>query len=117
MIERVHNFIDHCYAARRKAATLAVGTLGALLLAHIVFGANGILVLLHKRSESRQLGRQLQELKIENERLSQHIDALRSDPATIEREAREQLRYARPGEIIYTVPVEHRPAVAKPPQK
>ena len=36
----------------------------------------------------------------------QTIKSLKSDPNAIEKEAREQLRYARPGEVIYVVPAE-----------
>ena len=41
---------------------------------------------------------------MQNQQLEQDIEKLRSDPQTIERQAREQLRYARPGEVIYTLP-------------
>ena len=36
--------------------------------------------------------------------MRQHIDHLNSDPDAIEREAREKLHYAKPGEVIYTLP-------------
>ena len=44
------------------------------------------------------------QLQLEQQQLNQRIKALKSDPATIEKEAREQLKYARPGEVVYTVP-------------
>jgi len=34
--------------------------------------------------------------------MEQEIKALKNDPKTIEKEARERLRYARPGEVVYT---------------
>ncbi len=40
----------------------------------------------------------------ENRRLDAEIKALKSDPKAIEKEAREQLRYAKPGEVIYLLP-------------
>jgi cell division protein FtsB len=40
----------------------------------------------------------------ENRRLDAEIKALKSDPKAIEKEAREQLRYAKPGEFIYLLP-------------
>ena len=40
----------------------------------------------------------------ENQRLDAEIKALKSDPKAIEKEAREQLRYAKPGEVIYLLP-------------
>jgi cell division protein FtsB len=46
--------------------------------------------------------------------MEQEIKALKSDPQTIEKEARERLRYARPGEVVYTVSP---PPLAPPPEK
>ena len=36
--------------------------------------------------------------------MRKQIDQLKSDPDAIEREAREELHYAKPGEVIYTLP-------------
>ena len=36
--------------------------------------------------------------------MRQQIERLKSDPDAIEREAREKLHYAKPGEVIYTLP-------------
>jgi cell division protein FtsB len=41
------------------------------------------------------------------------IESLKSDPKAIEKEAREQLRYARPGEVVYTLP--NQPQAQKSP--
>ncbi len=43
-------------------------------------------------------------LQQQNGAMEQQIKAFRTDPKTIEREARERLRYARPGEVVYTLP-------------
>lgn len=95
---------ERLYQWRRKGATLALCLAACWVAYHVVFGANGMMIYSHKRAEYRTLGKDIQELKQENERLSHHVDALKNDPKTIEKEAREQLRYARPGEVIYTVP-------------
>ena len=92
------------YQARRKGATLLLCLIAAWVAYHVIFGANGTMVYAHKREEHRALDKEIKELNQENERLSHHIDALKNDPKTIEKEAREQLRYARPGEVIYTFP-------------
>jgi cell division protein FtsB len=42
----------------------------------------------------------------ENAHLRNHIERLKSDPSAIEHEAREKLHYAKPGEVIYTLPSE-----------
>ena len=92
------------YTSRRRLATAGVGLLALYVAAHSVFGANGFVVYMHKRAEAQQLAQQIEQMKTENERLTQNIKALKTDPAAIEREAREQLHYARPGEVIYTMP-------------
>ena len=50
------------------------------------------------------LNQQMQELQRENDRLKSHVDRLQSDPNAIEHQAREELHYTRPGEVIYALP-------------
>jgi cell division protein FtsB len=95
---------DWAHNSRRLLATAAVGVLGLMLGFHIAFGQNGMISYMHKREESRKLQLQITNLQQENARISKEIESLKTDPKTIEREAREQLRYARPGEVIYTLP-------------
>jgi cell division protein FtsB len=90
--------------ARRRLATLSVGLLLVVVGYHVVFGANGLFVYQQKRSESRALQQQIQTLENQNLALEQRNKALKSDPQAIEKEARENLHYARPGEVIYTMP-------------
>jgi len=40
-----------------------------------------------------------------NEQYAERIKQLKSDPAAIEKEAREQLHYTRRGEVVYVAPV------------
>ena len=68
-----------------------------------MFGANGLMDYQQKRRESRELDRQIKALQQQNGGMEQEIKALKNDPKTIEKEARERLRYARPGEVVYTV--------------
>ena len=75
---------------------------------HVIFGANGMVVYQQKRSEYGSLQVELKQLQQENDRYMHEIQALKSDPQAIEKEAREQLRYARPGEVVYVVPAESR---------
>jgi cell division protein FtsB len=110
------------YANRRKAATLGVAALASVMGYGVVFGHNGLTVFAHKREEARDLQRQMLGLQRENDRLRGHVDRLQSDPGAIEHQAREELHYTRPGEVIYTLPTapgsEHAPAagVAAPVQ-
>lgn len=92
------------YRSRRQLATAGVALLACLLAIHVVAGPNGLFPYQRKRAEYRKLEQEVQQLQVENERLSRQIDSLKSDPKAIEKEAREQLRYARPGEVVYTLP-------------
>ena len=74
------------------------------LVVHEIFGQRGFLAMRQQQKEVEALQQQMQRLQQENLALEKQINALRSDPKAIERVAREQMRMARPGEIIYTLP-------------
>ena len=100
--------VDHVcgvfYRARTKLATAGVGVLAIWLAFHVIFGANGMVVYEGKRNEYKKVQLELKEAEEENQRLTKQVDALRSDPKAIEREAREQLHYTKKGELIYLLP-------------
>lgn len=103
------------YAARRRLATGAVCLLTAWMFFHIVFGANGMVMYRQKHAEYQTLEKDLSHLQKENQQYTEQIKALKTDPSTIEKEAREQLHYARPGEVVYVSPAV--PEQAKPETK
>ena len=87
------------------------GTVFAVLLAlafawSVVNGKHGLSTWYQQQSQEKQLKHEIQDLQQENARLRQHVDRLKKDPDTIEHEAREKLHYARPGEVIYTLPAD-----------
>lgn len=88
----------------RKVATAAAAVLAVGLGYHVMFGQNGLTAYEQKRVEARTLDQQLKSLERENEQLKGHVDRLQSDPNAIEHQAREELHYTRPGEVIYTLP-------------
>ena len=100
------------YSLRRRIATIAVALLAVSLFVHVMFGANGMVVYKQKRAEYQTLRKQIDQMQRENERYTQQIQGLRSDQTAIEKEAREQLGYAKPGEYVYVPPV---PSKAVPP--
>jgi cell division protein FtsB len=102
--EARENWLDALAGHRRKLATLALGALALLFAYHVVFGANGMLAYRQKRNEYRQLQLSIDHLQKENRELAEQNKALQSDPEAIEREAREQLRYARPNDIVVVLP-------------
>jgi cell division protein FtsB len=93
----------------RRLGTAAAVILIVGLLLHALFGANGMVVYRQKRAEMQLLQREVERLRKENNQYADQIKSLKSDPAAIEKEAREQLHYTRPGEIVYVAP--------DPPQK
>lgn len=92
------------YNFRRKLGTAAVGVITVWLFLHVMFGANGMVVYKQKRAEYRHLQKELDGLQKENDRYTEQIKALKNDTEAIEKEAREQLHYVRPGEVVYVSP-------------
>lgn len=103
-MELIQVIIDKLYGYRHKIATAGIGLFAVLLAFHVIFGANGMLQYGNKRSEFQRTQVEVEQMQAENTRLEQQIKALKTDPKTIEKEAREQLRYTRPGEVVYRLP-------------
>jgi cell division protein FtsB len=111
-IEHVRPLAVRVYALRRRIATIAVSVLAGSLFVHVMFGANGMIVYKQKRAEYGALQKQIAQVEQENERYTQQVQGLKSDQKAIEKEAREQLGYAKPGEYVYVPP--EPPKVAPP---
>jgi cell division protein FtsB len=75
-----------------------------------MFGANGMVVYKQKRAEYQALRKQIVQVQQENELYTQQIQGLKSDKKAVEKEAREQLGYAKPGEYVYVAPAPAKPA-------
>jgi cell division protein FtsB len=103
-IRKAHALLGGIYRARRKVGTAGIGLLAVWMFLHVMFGPNGTVVYQQKRTEYRKLQQDIHALQQENERYSEQVKALKSDPKAIEKAAREELRYARPGEVVYVVP-------------
>jgi cell division protein FtsB len=101
------------YGIRRRLATGAVAGLAIWLFVHVMFGANGTVVYRGKKAEYQSLQTEIGGLQKENDRTSQQINALQTDRGAIEKAAREQLRYTRPGEVVYVAPESASP---RPPE-
>lgn len=109
-IEWMRPWAVRVYVLRRRIATIAVTVLAASLFVHVMFGANGMVVYKQKRAEYDALRTQIDQVQQENDRYTQQIQGLKSDQKSIEKEAREQLGYAKPGEYVYVPPVPAKPA-------
>ena len=102
-------FMNAVYSERRRLATAGVALLTLWLFLHVTFGANGMVVYRAKQEERQKLQGEIEKLQKENELYEQQVKSLQSDPQAIEKEAREQLHYARPGEVVYVEPAPVRP--------
>ena len=110
--EKLHLAFTWLYGARRRLATVAVAVVTVWLFLHVMFGANGMVVYRQKRAEHQNLQKEINNLQEKNDHYSEQIRALKTDPKTIEKEAREQLHYTRPGEVVYVAPA---PVPPQPP--
>ena len=96
------------YDQRRRIATAAAGVLAIAVGYHVVFGQNGLTAYEQKRHDEQSLALQVNKLAHDNAALSGHVQRLQSDPGAIEHQAREELHYTRPDEVIVTLPPEPR---------
>jgi cell division protein FtsB len=88
---------------RPTGTVVAIG-LALLLTWHVINGQHGLSVWHQMRAEDRSLQKEIGDLQQENQELRKQIEGLQKNPDAIERAAREKLHYARPDEVIYTLP-------------
>jgi cell division protein FtsB len=76
---------------------------GAVAIAAVAAGVDpsGLRRYLTLEAEVRRMQSENARLTAENSQLAREARALRSDPAALERAAREELRLVRPGERVY----------------
>ncbi len=89
-------------SARRKKLLLAAGVLLSLYLAaSFILGEMGVVKYYRMQAQYHAVTQEIAELKQDNAKLLIEVRALRSDPAYLERIARDKLGLARQGEIVY----------------
>ena len=103
-VERTRPFWSWLALEWRRLGTAAAVFLIVGLLLHAMFGANGMVIYREKRDEMRSLQSEVERVQKENSQYVDQIKSLKSDPAAIEKEAREQLHYTRRGEVVYVAP-------------
>ena len=106
----------------RNSTWLLIAAL-ILLVLQDVLGTHGVLAMRRSQKEAAQVQKEIQQLSEENQHLQNRVQSLKSDPATIERIAREEMGLARPGEYIFKLqPKPGEPSTplaqpAEPPKK
>ncbi len=99
----------------RRFLLIVIGLGLFALVVHAVFGERGYLGLRSQRGVYERLKQEVRTLEEENQQLKEEIKALKSDPRAVERVAREELKMAKPGEVVITLPEKkHHPPEAKP---
>ncbi len=100
---------------RLPAVTVVAAAMALLLTWYVIYGRHGVSEWRQARAQDRALQAEIERLKKENAVMTRHVEQLKNDPDAIEREAREKLHYAKPGEVIYTLPAqESAPQTASP---
>ncbi len=113
MKEKLRPTTTMLYGNRRRIATAGVAVFTLWLFVHVMFGANGMVVYRQKKTEFDILQKEIDGLQRANDGYTQQIKSLQTDPKMIEKEAREQLHYARPGEVVYVSPAPTHPSTAE----
>jgi cell division protein FtsB len=101
----------------RPAGTLLAVLLALLVTWHVIHGKDGLSAWQKKRGQEHQYQQEIEKLQKENAQLRDRIQHLQSDPDAIQHEAREELHYAKPGEVIYTLPAGLPPPQSAAPGK
>ena len=91
----------------RLLAAVAVASVLAYIPYHL-YARSGLARTIGLRRDLMALHARNQDLQAENERLAGEADALRSDLGAIERVARAELGWVRPGEIVVDLAAEGR---------
>ena len=91
----------------RRSLGILLG-LGLLAVVGVVqFGDNGIVAFADLRNRERELRSEVADLEARNQALAEQIEAVATDPETLERIAREKHNMRRPDEeVLVVLPVE-----------
>jgi len=95
----------------KKMYLLAAGVLILAILGFATFTDQGLLGLYRLKQDKARLEARLTQLKAENERLRAEIERLKTDPAYLEKVAREELGLVHQDELVFQFKSEP----AKPP--
>lgn len=103
-IYRVRILGGWVYRMRRVLATLCIGVLAILVGYKAAFGPNGMMVYRAKKAQYQKLQQDIEREQAENNRLQRQVNLLQTDRNTIINEARTQLGYVMPGDIVLLEP-------------
>src|SRR5262245_50734917 len=99
-----HRGLQQSFRLRIALVVCICLTVAVILMA--VFKDKGWLDVRARAKHFAAVESQIRDMEAENQRLTAEIQALRTDPAAIEKIAREQLKLVKPGEIVLILPEE-----------
>ena len=80
----------------------------ALLLLQDIFGTHGVLAMRRTQLQAKEVQQEIERLNEENRKLQNRVQHLKSDPATLEGIARDEMHLKRPGEYVF--PIQPKPS-------
>lgn len=86
---------------------IALGVFGCLTVAMLllaIFNDKGAVAVYDQSLKFAAIDKENKTLEFENQKLNEYNKALQTDPATIEKKAREELNLVRPGDVIIVTP-------------
>jgi len=93
----------------------------ALLLLQDIFGTHGVLAMRRTQLQAKEVQQEIERLNEENRKLQSRVQHLKSDPATLEGIARDEMHLKRPGEYVFPIQPKATPSTnsqpADPPKK
>jgi cell division protein FtsB len=92
----------HGMMVRIAAGVFGLLSIAMLLLA--IFNDKGALQVRAQSQKLTTIQADIQKVEHENEQLGAEIKALKSNPAAIEKLAREELKLVKPGEVVLATP-------------
>lgn len=99
------NLSEHLGVFLRRNVNWLIALGLAILLLQDIFGTHGVLAMRRSQKQATEMQEEIQRLDSENRQLQDRVRVLKSDPAAIERIAREEMGLARPGELIFELPL------------
>ena len=90
-------------AKRRRTLQMLLVFVTLVLVINALVGERGLMETLRARRQHQELVGSIERLRVENARLRDEARRLRTDPATIEALARQELGLIKPGELLFII--------------
>jgi cell division protein FtsB len=87
-----------------RIALVVFGVLAAATLLLGIFNDKGLLQVRAQTQKLKTIESDVTAIEAQNKALTEEIRALRTDPTTIEKLAREELKLVKPGEVVLVSP-------------